>query len=103
MSEYGENGRNHYKTVHNSGVYPNDNNHNSRTSSVDVTSLQSESEKQLLDVIEEIRGYDINHEIELPQLVVCGKQSSGKSSVLEAISKIPFPRKNGICTRFATV
>jgi GTPase SAR1 family protein len=33
---------------------------------------------------------------------VCGDQSSGKSSVLEAITEIPFPRKENLCTRFDT-
>lgn len=34
--------------------------------------------------------------------VACGDQSSGKSSVLEAITEIPFPRRENLCTRFAT-
>jgi GTPase SAR1 family protein len=38
----------------------------------------------------------------LPQIVVCGGQSSGKSSVLEAIAGIPFPRKSKLCTRYRT-
>lgn len=33
---------------------------------------------------------------------MCGDQSSGKSSVLEAISGITFPSKDNFCTRFAT-
>lgn len=36
------------------------------------------------------------------KLVVVGDQSSGKSSVLEGLTGIPFPRANGLCTRFAT-
>lgn len=40
--------------------------------------------------------------VSLPQLVVCGDQSTGKSSILERLSGIPFPRKDGLCTRFAT-
>ena len=31
-----------------------------------------------------------------------GDQSSGKSSVLEGLTDLPFPRDNGLCTRFAT-
>jgi hypothetical protein len=34
--------------------------------------------------------------------VVCGDQSAGKSSVLEGISGVPFPRQDGLCTRFPT-
>lgn len=40
--------------------------------------------------------------IALPQLVVCGDQSAGKSSVLEGISGCPFPRQDGLCIRFPT-
>lgn len=34
--------------------------------------------------------------------MVVGNQSSGKSSVLEGLTDLPFPRDNGLCTRFAT-
>jgi len=40
--------------------------------------------------------------LNLPQLVVCGDQSAGKSSVLEALTEIPFPKNDNLCTRFAT-
>ena len=33
---------------------------------------------------------------------MCGDQSSGKSSVLEAISGVSFPTKSNLCTRFPT-
>jgi hypothetical protein len=33
---------------------------------------------------------------------VIGDQSSGKSSVLEGITKVPFPVGDELCTRFAT-
>ncbi|KAI9785813.1 MAG: hypothetical protein M1835_003243 [Candelina submexicana] len=38
----------------------------------------------------------------LLQLVVVGDQSSGKSSVLEGLTELPFPRDSTLCTRFAT-
>ncbi|KAF2176238.1 hypothetical protein K469DRAFT_760882 [Zopfia rhizophila CBS 207.26] len=38
----------------------------------------------------------------LPQVIVCGDQSSGKSSIVEAISGVSFPIKSNLCTRFLT-
>jgi hypothetical protein len=62
----------------------------------------NEDYKKVLEVIDQLRVLDVEHEFSLPQLVVCGEQSAGKSSVLEAISGIPFPRKGSQCTRFVT-
>ncbi|KAJ5628759.1 hypothetical protein N7490_010987 [Penicillium lividum] len=56
----------------------------------------------LLATLTELQRLDSKHEFDLPQLVVCGEQSAGKSSVLEAITSIPFPRGDGTCTRFVT-
>ena len=36
------------------------------------------------------------------QLVVVGDQSSGKSSLLEGLTGLPFPVASQLCTRFAT-
>lgn len=55
-----------------------------------------------LNQIEKIRANGVGELVALPQLVVCGDQSAGKSSVLEAITGIPFPRQEGLCTRFPT-
>jgi GTPase SAR1 family protein len=63
--------------------------------------LQQEQSK-LLDKIDELRTIGVGDLVELPQLIVCGNQSSGKSSVLEAISRVRFPAKSNVCTRFAT-
>lgn len=58
--------------------------------------------EKLLDVVNELRHSGLNGVLSLPQIVVCGDQSASKSSVLEAFTKIPFPRNAGLCTRFAT-
>ncbi|KAK1060944.1 hypothetical protein LTR33_012802 [Friedmanniomyces endolithicus] len=64
--------------------------------------LQSQDHRNLLDIVDKLRSTGINRYIDLPQIVVCGDQSAGKSSVLEAISGIRFPTKDNLCTRFAT-
>jgi GTPase SAR1 family protein len=39
----------------------------------------------------------------MPQkLVIVGKQSAGKSSLLQSLTDIPFPVGDGLCTKFAT-
>ncbi|KAI4944016.1 hypothetical protein J4E91_008871 [Alternaria rosae] len=65
-------------------------------------SLQSHETKDLLDIVDNLRSHGINRYIDLPEIIVCGEQSSGKSSVLEAVSGIRFPSKDNLCTRFAT-
>lgn len=64
--------------------------------------LKNHDQSDLLDAIDELRAQGISKHIDLPQLIVCGDQSSGKSSLLEAITQLPFPTKDGICTTFAT-
>jgi GTPase SAR1 family protein len=56
----------------------------------------------LLDKIDKLFACNVGEYINLPQLVVVGDQSSGKSSVLEGLTKLAFPRDSGLCTRFAT-
>jgi GTPase SAR1 family protein len=67
-----------------------------------LTSLQSNKSADRLKQISRLRARGVADSIDLPQLVVCGDQSAGKSSVLEALSGIPFPRDEGVCTRFPT-
>ncbi len=67
-----------------------------------LQNLQSAEQLKLLDVVDSLRACGLSEIVSLPQLIVCGDQSSGKSSVLEAISGVPFPRQETLCTRFAT-
>lgn len=55
-----------------------------------------------MDMIDRLRDLNIQQFVALPQLVVVGDPSSGKSSVLEAVMEFPLPRDSGLCTRFAT-
>ncbi|KAI1443026.1 P-loop containing nucleoside triphosphate hydrolase protein [Annulohypoxylon stygium] len=64
--------------------------------------IQSSNHRDLLDIVDSLRSHGVSHYIDLPQIIVCGSQSSGKSSTLEALSGIAFPTAEGLCTRFAT-
>jgi hypothetical protein len=64
--------------------------------------LCSREQLDLLDSVDRLRSQGIDHYVSLPQFIVCGDQSSGKSSVLEAISGVSFPVKSNLCTRFPT-
>ncbi|KAJ6780548.1 hypothetical protein PWT90_06636 [Aphanocladium album] len=56
----------------------------------------------LLDTVDSLRLHGLSSMVPLPQILVCGDQSSGKSSVLESISGVPFPVQGSLCTRFPT-
>ncbi|KAI1488211.1 P-loop containing nucleoside triphosphate hydrolase protein [Biscogniauxia mediterranea] len=55
----------------------------------------------ILTKIDKLRGL-MSNRVALPQLVVVGDQSSGKSSVLEGLTGFAFPRDAELCTRYAT-
>lgn len=55
-----------------------------------------------MTAIDRLRGENINADIVIPQVVVCGDQSSGKNSLLKAIAQVPFPARSGTCTVFST-
>ncbi|KAK3811478.1 MAG: P-loop containing nucleoside triphosphate hydrolase protein [Linnemannia elongata] len=65
--------------------------------------FDAESEyQQVIDTINRIQNYGLPHKLSVPKMVIIGDQSSGKSSVLEALTKLSFPRDKDMCTRFAT-
>lgn len=67
-----------------------------------IEGLCTKEHLHLLNAIDSLRSQGISHYVSLPQIIVCGDQSSGKSSVLEAISGVSFPVKSNLCTRFPT-
>ncbi|KGL75550.1 Interferon-induced GTP-binding protein Mx, partial [Tinamus guttatus] len=52
-----------------------------------------------IDLIDSLRSLGVEEDMALPAIAVIGDQSSGKSSVLEALSGVALPRGNGIVTR----
>jgi GTPase SAR1 family protein len=53
--------------------------------------------KRIEQIREHIKGTQVG--LKLPQLVVIGDQSSGKSSNLSAITGVPLPNNSGTCTK----
>ncbi|KAK6331211.1 hypothetical protein TWF696_003271 [Orbilia brochopaga] len=90
------------------GTYPEDSDEASETTESQphnfpsLEDLESEESSELFDLIDKFRELNLNEDISLPQLVVVGDQSSGKSSLLEGLTEISFPVASDLCTRFAT-
>ncbi|XP_059402414.1 interferon-induced GTP-binding protein Mx2-like [Carassius carassius] len=65
----------------------------------EVHSHLEENIRPYIDLIDTLRSVGIHKDLSLPTIAVIGDQSSGKSSVLEALSGIALPRGTGIVTR----
>ncbi|KAI0111863.1 P-loop containing nucleoside triphosphate hydrolase protein [Daldinia grandis] len=73
-------------------------------STAETTALEDQSNLgnlAILTKVDKLREL-IGTKVALPQLVVVGDQSSGKSSVLEGLTGFGFPRDAELCTRYAT-
>ncbi|ROI16085.1 Interferon-induced GTP-binding protein Mx2 [Anabarilius grahami] len=64
-----------------------------------LSSPMRDRRKPLIELIDSLRFIGIDKDIDLPSIAVVGDQSSGKSSVLEALSGVALPRGSGIVTR----
>ncbi|PNH08937.1 Interferon-induced GTP-binding protein MxB [Tetrabaena socialis] len=57
---------------------------------------------RLLAALNGLRSLGLEKTLRVPTLVIAGNQSSGKSSVVEAIAGVALPRAPGTCTRCPT-
>ncbi|KAG8755211.1 hypothetical protein FRC14_004253 [Serendipita sp. 396] len=55
--------------------------------------------RQVIDIVNHLMSYGLQHKLDLPGIAVIGSQSVGKSSLIESISGITLPRATGTCTR----
>ncbi|KAM6485696.1 P-loop containing nucleoside triphosphate hydrolase protein [Trichoderma sp. SZMC 28011] len=65
-----------------------------------VSDLFGQEESKLLKELRRLSKLSDERKIEAPSLIVVGDQNSGKSSVLEALTRFRFPVSDGVCTTF---
>ncbi|KAJ3292517.1 hypothetical protein HK104_005215 [Borealophlyctis nickersoniae] len=65
-------------------------------------SAYAQRARRLMRMVNSMRDAGAYMDLDLPTVVVCGNQSVGKSSVLEALCGIVLPRAEGTCTRCVT-
>lgn len=51
------------------------------------------------DTLGELQQLGVSHDVQLPELVLVGDQSAGKSSLLSGLAYLDLPRSEGTCTR----
>lgn len=60
-----------------------------------LCSQYEEKVRPCIDLIDSLRALGVEQDLALPAIAVIGDQSSGKSSVLEALSGVALPRGSG--------
>ncbi|KAK3940450.1 P-loop containing nucleoside triphosphate hydrolase protein [Diplogelasinospora grovesii] len=77
---------------------------NAQASFMSNQALQSLGQKlkDINDCLGELQALGIQHVASLPELVLVGDQSSGKSSLMSAIAGLSLPRSSDTCTRCPT-
>ncbi|KAG5930038.1 hypothetical protein E4U42_003199 [Claviceps africana] len=51
------------------------------------------------DTLGELQHLGVSHAVQLPELVLVGDQSAGKSSLMSGLANLDLPRSEGTCTR----
>ncbi|XP_053505848.1 interferon-induced GTP-binding protein Mx1-like isoform X2 [Ictalurus furcatus] len=67
--------------------------------SASLSEQYEEKVRPYIDLIDSLRPLGVEKDLALPAIAVIGDQSSGKSSVLEALSGVALPRGGDIVTR----
>jgi Dynamin family len=52
-----------------------------------------------IKLMNQLREIGIEGDLSIPRIAFAGKQSAGKSSVVEALTGVQLPRNHGTCTR----
>ncbi|KAM3512619.1 hypothetical protein MY11210_003713 [Beauveria gryllotalpidicola] len=55
--------------------------------------------KAFNDALGELQQLGVSHDVQLPELVLVGDQSAGKSSLMSGLAQLDLPRSEGTCTR----
>ncbi|KAL3421542.1 dynamin family protein [Phlyctema vagabunda] len=58
--------------------------------------------REILDMINMLRPLGIDHHVDICPIILCGDKSSGKTSILGALSNTQISSGNNSCTRFVT-
>jgi hypothetical protein len=64
------------------------------------SNISSIADPALLNKIDKLFASGVEEYVFLPQIIIVDNQSSGKSSILEALTGLFFLRDSGLCIRF---